>query len=321
MIPFRHPSHTGRISSPLQVLLGGMGQLFVRPDESARPAQACPSESAPQSLSVAEMAKTMAVRSPATEILPGVFASGGVEVIYYIQCGDRAVLVDTGFVHTFPAHLENFRNLGLDLSVIDAVLVCHIHVDHASALADARRILRAPVITHVNNVPIFASGDRIATAAYVPFIGWDFPFQPYAIDYPVEDGDKVVVGSTTFEIVHLPGHTPGCTGYLFGDHWLITGDVVLPGGILGWNDAHWGSNLLDIIDTMQRLAEIKPKVCIPTHGSPWDYDHSTSDGAIARAQFLLEPFSTAGGIVFTFRAPRAAPGRVANTIRPQRFPA
>ena len=83
---------------------------------------------------------------------------------------------------------------------------------------------------------------------------------------PSKDGDKVIVGSTTFEVFHLPGHTQGCTAYRFGDNWLITGDICLAGGILGWNDAHWGSNLHDIIDSMNRLAEINPKLCIPTHG-------------------------------------------------------
>lgn len=270
-------------------------------------------------IGLAEIAKTMAVLSPAVEVLPGVFASAGVEVVYYIKCGDRAVLVDTGFVHTFAAHLQNFRDLGLDLDVIDAILVCHIHVDHAAALQDARRILRAPVITHINNVPIFAAGDRIASAALVPFIGWDFPFQPYDIDIPVEDGDKIVVGSTTFEVFHLPGHTPGCTCYLFGDRWLITGDICLAGGILGWNDSHWGSNCHDIIESFERLARINPEYCIPTHGGPWKYDRGTSESAIARARTMLDPFGTAGGILHTFRAPRAAAGRVAKTIHPQRF--
>jgi glyoxylase-like metal-dependent hydrolase (beta-lactamase superfamily II) len=268
---------------------------------------------------LAERAKGMMVGSPAREVLPGVFASGGLEVVYYIRCGTRAVLVDTGFVHTFPAHLENFRNLGLDLSVIDAVLVCHFHVDHAAALADARRVLGAAVVAHVNNVPVLAAGDRVASAALVPFVGWDFPFQAYDIDYPVEDGDVVEVGEMAFHIVHLPGHTPGCTGYLFGDNWLLTGDVMLQGGILGWNDSHWGSNLYDIIDTMRRIADIKPSYCIPTHGVPWAYDYSTSEGGERRARALLDPFGPAGGILHTFRAPRAAVGRKARTIRPRRM--
>jgi hypothetical protein len=45
--------------------------------------------------SMPERAKGMMVGSPAREVLPGVFASGGLEVVYYIRCGARAVLVDT----------------------------------------------------------------------------------------------------------------------------------------------------------------------------------------------------------------------------------
>ncbi len=264
--------------------------------------------------SLAERAATTGVRSPVVEPLPGVFVSCGFETVYLIRCGRRSVLLDTGFVHTFAAHLENFASAGHDLSTIDAVLTSHFHVDHTAALADARARLNCPIVAHRNNVAVFESGDRIASAAYVPYVGWDFPFQACPVDYAVEDGDVIDVDGTQFVVVHLPGHTPGCTGYLFGDAWLVIGDVVFPGGFLGWNDAHWGSNYLDVIETMQRLAELNPKICLPTHGLPWPWDVSTSEGGIRRARTMLEE-CRAGGMEFTQRAPRSQPGRRPRVIR------
>lgn len=82
-------------------------------------------------------------------------------------------------------------------------------------------------------------------------------FPQCKVDEVIEDGDEITDGTTTFHVVHLPGHTPGCTGYLW-DAKLIRGDVVFPGGSLGWNDVHWGSNYLDVIDTMNRIAELSP---------------------------------------------------------------
>ena len=276
------------------------------PGRSAKARQPVP---APQPGTVAAGAFSAPVQEPAREALPGVFASMSLETVYYIRCGERAVLIDTGFVRSFPLHLANFEKSGLDLSVIDAVLVSHFHVDHAAALADARKRLKCPVVAHKNNVAVIESGDRIATAAYMPYLGWDLPFQACPVDHPVEDGDTVTVGATTFTVVHLPGHTPGCTGYLFGDRWLVIGDVVFPSGILGWNDVHWGSNYLDIIDTMRRIAEVNPAKCIPSHGLPWPYDKSTSEGGEKRARGLLEPFSSIGPIACTFRAPLAEKDR------------
>lgn len=269
---------------------------------------------APLPGSIAERAIAVAVKPPVHEPMPGVFASCGLETVYLIRCGKRSVLVDTGFVHTFPAHLENFEKSELDLAAVDAIFTTHFHVDHTAALATARRRLGCPIVAHKNNVDVFKTADRFATAAHMPYIGWDFPFEACTVDHVVEDGDTVTVGDTTFRVVHLPGHTPSCTGYLFGDGYLLIGDVVFPTGILGWNDVHWGSNYLDVIDTMNRLAQVKPKKCLPSHGLPWPYDPSTSAGGVARAKAMLENLR-AGPMALTRRAPLADKGRTLRTVK------
>ena len=103
--------------------------------------------------------KTMAVRSPAVEILPGVFGLNGSRsrLLYSVRRPRRPGR------HRLRPHIprapsKTSETSASTLGVIDAVLVCHIHVDHAAALADARRILRAPVVTHVNNVPGLRGG-------------------------------------------------------------------------------------------------------------------------------------------------------------------
>jgi glyoxylase-like metal-dependent hydrolase (beta-lactamase superfamily II) len=264
---------------------------------------------------IAELAATCPVRRPPAEPLPGVFASCALETVYLIRCGRCSVLVDTGFVHNFAAHLDNFAAAGHDLSAIAAVLTTHFHVDHTGALADARARLGCPIVAHRNNVAVFESGDPVASAAQVPYAGWDFPFQACAVDHAVEDGDTIEVDGTEFRVVHLPGHTPGCTGYLFGDGLLILGDVVFPGGFLGWNDAHWGSNCYDVLDTMDYLARLAPKVCLPSHGLPWQWDGgATSAAAIRRVQVMLDE-GIAAGMSATHRAPRAEANRTPRTIR------
>ena len=260
------------------------------------------------------LATSMAVHPPVREPLPGVFASCGLETVYLVRCGKRSVMIDTGFVHTLPAHLDNFAKAGLDLKTVDALLTTHFHVDHTAALATARKKLQCPIITHRNNAAVFEMGDLFASAAHMPYIGWTLPFESCRVDHVVEDGDTITVGDMSFTVVHLPGHTPGCTGYLFGDGNLIIGDVVFPSGILGWNDVHWGSNYLDVIDTMNRMAEVNPKKCLPSHGLPWPYDRSTSTGGIRRAKAMLEDLR-AGPMAHTRRAPLAEKGRTARHLK------
>ncbi len=58
---------------------------------------------------------------------------------------------------------------------------------------------------------------------------------PVAVDRAVADGDRVVVGRSELEVIHLVGHTPGSIALLYDDphgtpH-LFTGDSLFPGGV------------------------------------------------------------------------------------------
>jgi glyoxylase-like metal-dependent hydrolase (beta-lactamase superfamily II) len=267
-----------------------------------------------------DVSRPPSVRPPAHNPLPNVYASRAGETVYFIKCGKRSVLVDTGYVHNCEAHLSNFENAGLDLSSVDAILNTHFHVDHAAGLARIRELLGCPVISHKNSVEVLATANRMATASEMPYIaGWNFPFPPCSVDVVVENGDDIVVGSTSFRVVHLPGHTPGCIGYLWDDM-LVTGDVVFPPGRLPWNDVHWGSNYLDTIDTMQRLAELNPSHLLPTHGLPFPYTPEVSDYTEQAAKEMLES-GKAGPMGHTQRAPLASVDRVPRRLTPRRLSA
>jgi glyoxylase-like metal-dependent hydrolase (beta-lactamase superfamily II) len=240
------------------------------------------------------------VRPPAQETLPGVYASLASETTYLIRCGERCVLIDAGHLHNAEAHLANFESVGIDLESIDAVLVSHFHVDHAAGLARVRNRLGCPVVAHKNTAPVIQRGDPVITAAQMPYLGWNFPFPPCEVDEIVEDGDTISVGDKTFTVVHIPGHTPGCVGYLWEGN-MVVGDVLFADGSLGWADVHWGSNYLDTLDTMDRIAKLSPKYLLPTHGLPYAYDQSISDKGKAKAEHLLEN-RRAGILTYTHRA-------------------
>ena len=255
-----------------------------------------------------------AVRRPVQEPLPGVFASLGLETVYYIRCGERAVLIDTGFLHNADAHLSNFESAGLSLGCVDAILTTHYHVDHNGGLAHVRQRLGCPVVAHKNAVAAIESGDRVVTAAEMPFLqGWSFPCAACGVDEVVEAGDDVTVGSIAFKVCHLPGHTPACTGYLWEGN-LITGDVVFPGGTLGWYDVHWGSNYLDTVDTMKRIEELAPRQLLPSHLLPFAYEASITQNATAAAKDMMNG-NKGGPVCFTTRAPLRETGAATRAIQ------
>ena len=254
------------------------------------------------------------LRSGVRNPLPGVYSSHGIETVYLIRCGDASVLVDTGFQHNFLGHLENFKTAGHDLDRVEAVLTSHFHVDHTAALRDANRVLGCPVVGHKNNLKVMGEGDLLATAAHMWAIpGWRFSYQPYDIDIVVEEGDTLQIGDSTFRVFHLPGHTPGCTGYLWNGH-LITGDVLFPPGALGWNDVHWGSSYRDAIDTMKKIASLKPDHLLPSHGVPFPCSPEVTDNGTAYAEHMMEN-NRHGPMLLTLRAAQAAAGRKPRQIQ------
>jgi glyoxylase-like metal-dependent hydrolase (beta-lactamase superfamily II) len=86
-----------------------------------------------------------------------------------------------------------------------AIVQTHGHGDHVQALAEIKNELGVPVCAH--------PGD-------------DYPV---AIERELADGDVIEFGKRKLNVLHTPGHTPGGTCFLVGNH-LISGDTLFPGG-------------------------------------------------------------------------------------------
>jgi glyoxylase-like metal-dependent hydrolase (beta-lactamase superfamily II) len=93
---------------------------------------------------------------------------------------------------------------GLD---VIGILTTHGHGDHWQALARVADATGAPVWLHTG----------------------DADMVPRAAENAVSDGDTIVIGAASATLIHTPGHTPGSTCLLLGDH-LFTGDTLFPGG-------------------------------------------------------------------------------------------
>ncbi len=96
---------------------------------------------------------------------------------------------------------------------ISAIVTTHRHQDHWMALEEVAAATGAQVIAH----PL------------------DAPELPVAATRTVGHGDRVTLGVTALDVIHLRGHTPGSIALLYqGDprrpH-LFTGDSLFPGGV------------------------------------------------------------------------------------------
>ena len=93
------------------------------------------------------------------------------------------------------------------------VVTTHRHPDHWQGLSAVVERTGAPTAAHVDD----AEGIPVPTNRLL------------------HDGDRIVVGSCTLEVIHLIGHTPGSVALLYDDpggppH-LFTGDCLFPGGL------------------------------------------------------------------------------------------
>ena len=219
--------------------------------------------------------------------------------IWHVRGRDRDLLVDTGLGVASLA--EAARDI---FSKRLAAVATHTHIDHAGNMHEfgERIVHRAEAARLAEGSPILSLRPRDRGTDYVEALrraGYDVP-EEYLTAYPhagfdvtrfavrpapatrvVDDGDVIDLGDRHFEVMHLPGHSPGSIGL-----WepatgiLFSGDAIYDGPLL---DDLPGSDVADYMRTMERLIELPARV---VHGG-----HEPSFGRerlIALARGYLE---------------------------------
>jgi len=135
----------------------------------------------------------------------------------------------------------------------------HGHFDHTAANAYLKRATGAELLIHRADEPLILGQSRNAA-----FWGIEVEDSPPADRY-IDEGDLIVIGDITLQVIHTPGHTPGGVS-LFTDRMVFVGDTLFQGSI-GRTDFPGGDYRQLISSIKEKLLPLGDDVIVyPGHG-------------------------------------------------------
>lgn len=202
--------------------------------------------------------------------------------IWHVQGRDTDLLVDTG-VGVAPLHDEIADLVQKPLTAV----ATHIHWDHVGGLHEFEtRVMHTQEAPRMG--PAYDEFASLSTSDFAPFLdllaesgytldgdhlidalpeaGYDpdaYTVTPALPTRTVDEGDVIDLGDRHFEVMHLPGHSPGSLGlWEAATGTLFSGDAIYDGPLI---DQLPDSNIEHYIRTMKRLRELPVSVVHAGH--------------------------------------------------------
>jgi glyoxylase-like metal-dependent hydrolase (beta-lactamase superfamily II) len=196
--------------------------------------------------------------------------------------GRQPTLVDSGFVGHAEETAEWVRAHTGSLAL---VVNTHWHSDHVGGNA----LLQAAGAGIAASTPdAHAVARRDPGCCEAEYL--DQPVAPYAVDQALDDGQVLQLGDADWEVLRTPGHTPGHLSLWQPEERLLAAGDALSDYDVGWvNLALDGADAaITAVDSLQRLADLAPRVVLPAHG-PLPADPGAAFAtALRRAQRLVD---------------------------------
>jgi len=206
--------------------------------------------------------------------------------IWHVRGRDRDVFVDTGVgVCSLVAAATDL----LDKPVV--AVATHAHMDHIGGLHEFehRAIHTAEAVdaaTASGGLPLHLDDydddtlDALASwgedirgglLSALPDEAFDLRshrLAPAAATWLLEEGDVIDLGDRAYEVLHVPGHSPGSIALWNAEQGeLFSGDAIYDGNLL---DELPGSDVDAYVQSMQRLRELPIDVAHGGHGPSMD---------------------------------------------------
>jgi glyoxylase-like metal-dependent hydrolase (beta-lactamase superfamily II) len=167
------------------------------------------------------------------QLLPGIYLVEGLRAAhaYLLTSEDGHTLVDAGTPGEADRIQGEIEDGGFSLSDVKAIVLTHAHNDHAGSAAELAERSGAEVVAHQTEVPyIEGTAPLPFTALHKRAFSWLgdqlLRAKPCTVDRALQDGD-VIDALGGLQVVHAPGHTPGCMALYQPDRQILfLGDVL-----------------------------------------------------------------------------------------------
>ena len=182
-------------------------------------------------------------------------------------------LIDPGVVRKGGYKIQAIQKEGIELSSIKRIIMTHTHLDHIGCLAEIQKqIPWAELWMHQLEADLLEQGDERAVYGMDTFrvvSQLQFGLKPGAFKFKVnrklQGGETLDLGDTTWEVIHIPGHSMGSIGlYHRPMKILIPGDVIYADYAIGRFDLY-GADAYELKKSLMRLAELEVDILLPGH--------------------------------------------------------
>ena len=183
---------------------------------------------------------------------------------YILKLNEGLVMFDCGCGDTMEQIFQNMTYWGLSPDDIRYCILTHPHLDHAGG-AHLLKERGVKIVATGETADAVSSGDE-RCAGYL----YHKNFTPVDVDVVVPDGENINIGGIGVKVMHLPGHSMGCTAYSFvheNKRIVVSGDIIgtLLAGDFGW-DGSFDFNKKIYNESLRRFAKVEMDIMLPGHG-------------------------------------------------------